>query len=245
MSFESTKNEDTEETEHDSSPYAEGFERRQLNVENVAPENYTKEMCREDMEHLNTWMKHEMSRFTWRLDELSKKRKEKAAAVSDVVEMQEVRNWHEEKLRDMRTSFERSRTEMWELRRQIIETYSRKGDAHEEDTHETQSDVTTSEKTKEKDELELAVEELGITQEEYKTITGRITSLDDAKLQDLVERVFGVDAEDNKEVRNAYYGLIKEFHPDTNGAVDTKKINDTKIKVVNNLYGEYRQRFDK
>ncbi len=92
---------------------------------------------------------------------------------------------------------------------------------------------------------QIAIQELGITFAEYKAITGNIDQLSGPEVTNLVKKVFKINSIDKKDVKKAYYKCVKEWHPDVNGSNGRKEICEFKIKVANNLYGEYSKRFGK
>jgi hypothetical protein len=92
---------------------------------------------------------------------------------------------------------------------------------------------------------QIAIQELGITYPEYKNITGNIDLLSGTELTDLVKKVFKTDSIDKKGVKKAYYRCVKKWHPDVNGSNGKKEVCEIKVKVANNLYGEYNKRFGK
>jgi len=92
---------------------------------------------------------------------------------------------------------------------------------------------------------QIAIHELGISQAEYKMITGNMNMIAGSEILNLVKKIFKVEEIDKKSVKSAYYRCVKEWHPDVNGGNGKKEVCEIKIKVANNLYGEYNKRFGK
>lgn len=93
----------------------------------------------------------------------------------------------------------------------------------------------------EKKAEQIAIQELGITKTEFDMIVRNAKMLGENQLIQLTMKVVG--AKDKSEIKRAYYKCVKEWHPDTGKTRYGIGVNEIKLKIANNLYGEYKDRF--
>lgn len=90
----------------------------------------------------------------------------------------------------------------------------------------------------------VAIQELGITEADFRSIISRIGSLGDGDIIRLTTKVLQT-TNDKAEVKKAFYKWAKEWHPDTGKTRFGIGVNEIKFKIANNLYTEYSRRFGK
>lgn len=316
--------------------YSKEFQKEPLNVEKVNPKEYTAQMRDEDLAYLDGWMQYEFGRFEWMMSELGIETERRMKMATSAKDLQEIRDWHYEQVKQTHKYLDGKKKEIWELKDRVIKAFLYKEDPKDKKEKEAeqkfgllmrnllgkvssfdfknfkdlnwqrkadeyQKDILILSKTgsyqgkiysswKERLEIlqkmgidiedflrkaeeakkkkpgngggqtgpetppggtegkkveQIAIQELGITYSEYKNITGNIDLLSGSELTDLVKKVFKIDSIDKKDVKKAYYRCVKKWHPDVNGSNGKKEVCEIKIKVANNLYGEYNKRFGK
>lgn len=316
--------------------YSKEFQKGHLNVEKVKPSEYTAQMRDEDLAYLDGWMQYEFGRFEWMMSELGIETERRMKMATSAKDLQEIRDWHYEQVKQTHKYLDGKKKEIWELKDRVIKAFLYKEDPKDKKEKEAeqkfgllmrnllgkvssfdfknfkdlnwqrkadeyQKDILILSKTgsyqgkiysswKERLEIlqkmgidiedflrkaeeakkkkpgngggqtgpetppggtegkkveQIAIQELGITYSEYKNITGNIDLLSGSELTDLVKKVFKIDSIDKKDVKKAYYRCVKKWHPDVNGSNGKKEVCEIKIKVANNLYGEYNKRFGK
>lgn len=337
---ENREKEDAERKEKDTQQkrekYSQEFQKKPLNVEKVKPKEYTAQMRDEDLAYLDGWMQYEFGRFEGMMSELGIETERRMKIATGAKDLQEIRDWHYEQVKQTHKYLDGKKKEIWELKDKVIKAFlykedpkdkkekeaeqkfgllmrnllgevsffdfknfkdqnwQRKADEYQKDILilfkagsyqgriypswkerleilqklgvDIEDFLKKAEKAKRrkpgngggqpgpetppggaegKKAEQIAIQELGITYSDYKNITGNIDLLSGTELTDLVKKVFKTKSIDKKDVKRAYYRFVKEWHPDVNGGNGKKEICEIKIKVANNLYGEYNKRFGK
>jgi hypothetical protein len=95
----------------------------------------------------------------------------------------------------------------------------------------------------EKNAESIAIKELGITKYEFDMIIRNTKGMREDELIRLTMKVVG--ANDKNEIKGKYRECVKEWHPDKKNTRFGIGVNEIKLKIANNLYGEYKKRFEK